>query len=208
MWCIINERCFSVFSFDSREWKQTTPEAAMVHHIAADQKCILALNHSVLYKPTAGLWNLIFDRQEAGVKILELEGCDLLFRAQAAVLESLKKNLIDGDVMLSVYARQLTNSQEQHVPGQKPKSGLSEGEGDCVDVTTGWGGRQALLEYNKRPRESCSSRDKTRHSWRDVWTCFPCFRAVICEYYNTIVQQVWQAFEHINRLTQTKPSDS
>ena len=51
----------------------------MVQTVAADQKCILAQNHSVLYKPTAGYWNLFFDRQEASVKIWEPEWCDIIF---------------------------------------------------------------------------------------------------------------------------------
>ena len=41
----------------------------MVHNVAADQKCILAQNHLVLYNSIAGFLIQFFDRLEASVKI-------------------------------------------------------------------------------------------------------------------------------------------
>ena len=45
----------------------------MVHNMAADQKCNLAQNRSLLYKSIAGFLNGFFDREEASVKIEEAE---------------------------------------------------------------------------------------------------------------------------------------
>ena len=45
MWCKTTERCFSKFSFDSRD------RSGGFYNVAANQKLILARNHSVLCKP-------------------------------------------------------------------------------------------------------------------------------------------------------------
>lgn len=49
----------------------------MVYNVAEeDQKCVLALHHSVLYKPTKIVLTQFCDRQEGSAKTSELEGCD------------------------------------------------------------------------------------------------------------------------------------
>lgn len=49
----------------------------IVHNLAASQRCILALNHSALFKPTV-FWNLFFDKQEVALQIWELALCGQL----------------------------------------------------------------------------------------------------------------------------------
>ena len=69
-WWFLNFANTRVFGF--RERKQTRsrwPEIWMVHDIVHDQKCILAWNHSKLYRPTVVLWNQFFDTQAACVRI-------------------------------------------------------------------------------------------------------------------------------------------
>jgi len=59
MWSRTTERRFSIFSSDS--WNRRSKpvpddlRGRVVYKVAADHKCIEALNHSVLQKPAAGL---------------------------------------------------------------------------------------------------------------------------------------------------------
>ena len=63
MWSIKTEFCFSVFGLDSGDSKQTGPRGSeglvwTIHNGAADQKCVLAPNHSALHEPTVAFqWN-------------------------------------------------------------------------------------------------------------------------------------------------------
>lgn len=56
LWSIEPERCLCMFSSDSGDRQQTLPTRSekvwMIRSGAEDQKCILALNRSVLCKPT------------------------------------------------------------------------------------------------------------------------------------------------------------
>lgn len=57
-----------MFSSDTGDRKQTWG-VWIGHNITADQKCILAQNHSVFYEPITAFWNQFYDKQKAGVKM-------------------------------------------------------------------------------------------------------------------------------------------